>query len=180
MPNWAFGEVTITGTEMDIKSFLQRFLQPSEPHAVEGKKYFARSFLYENRELYEKDLGDLFREEQKETNTFILPVEFAWSASSCVIGRYPTIYPDTCITLQEACKEDQVDVRIVTTEYGLCFSEEITCSASGELEDKCSPLREAVCEKCGTRQSISCFEDYDEAVCCECAQEGLQPVKEGE
>ena len=47
MPNWAFGEVSITGTEMGIQSFLQRFLQPSEPYAVEGKKYFARSFLYE-------------------------------------------------------------------------------------------------------------------------------------
>ena len=180
MPNWAFGEVTITGTEMGIKSFLQRFLQPSEPHAVEGKKYFARSFLYENRELYEKDIEDLFRKDLGQKETFILPAEFAWSAASCLIGRYPTIYPDTCITLQEACREDQVDVHITTTEYGLCFSEEITCTAAGQLEDKCSPLREAVCEKCGTRQSISCFEDYDEAVCCECAQEGLQPVKEGE
>ena len=178
MPNWAFGEVKVTGTKPCIKAFLQRFLQPTEPCAVEGKKYFARSFLYENRELYERDIEDLFHDHPEEKDTFIIPAEFAWSAATCLIGRYPEIYPDTCISLREACHEDQVDVHITTTEYGMCFCEEITCTASGELEDKCSPLREAVCEKCRTIQSISCFEDYDEAVCCECSQEGLVPVKE--
>ena len=49
MPNWAFGIVEVSGTKTEIESFIGRFISDDDPPTIAGKRYFARSFLNEER-----------------------------------------------------------------------------------------------------------------------------------
>ena len=44
MPNWAFGNVKVTGTREGVKSFVERFISSDDQSTVPGKRFFARSF----------------------------------------------------------------------------------------------------------------------------------------
>lgn len=50
MPNWAFGIVEVSGTKTEIESFIGRFISDDDPPTIAGKRYFARSFLNEERQ----------------------------------------------------------------------------------------------------------------------------------
>ena len=55
MPNWAFGDVVVTGTRKAVTSFAERFVSEHEPKTIPGKRYFGRSFLDDDR-AYVMDL----------------------------------------------------------------------------------------------------------------------------
>lgn len=170
MPNWAYGPTDVTGTKKAIRAFLNRFIYPSKPETVDGVKYFARSFLSSEREEIEAELEYQFQgvPESEERELRLYP-DFAWSAHTCLISGYPEHYPDTCVTLQEACERDQVDVRIRTTEPGMCFEEDIACDRHRELTSESKELaRIARCKHCSTEQTLASFESADDLECWEC------------
>lgn len=175
MPNWATGCVTVTGKKESIASFIERFVSNDEPSTIEGKKYFARSFLEDYRGNVIEEIPEPKSADELVTHTF--PVSFAWSAYSCVISGYPERFDSICITLSEACAIDGVDVQIQTIEYGMCFEEDIRCTATGELEHSAKDLRQVKCPACGEMQSISSFEEPEDCCCCECGEDGLVLVE---
>ena len=60
MPNWAFGNVKVTGTREGITSFIERFVSEDEPSTVAGQRFFARSFIHEKRqELIDEAIAQL-------------------------------------------------------------------------------------------------------------------------
>lgn len=169
MPNWACGFTDVTGTKQAISSFLNRFIYPDEPETADGVRYFARSFLRQDRSELQPELDEIFKgvPEDEECEMRIFP-DFAWSASTCVESGYPEQFPDTCITLSEACIEDQVDVVIHTKEEGMWFEEEISCDRDGSMYSESASLKCARCVDCGNTQGFASFEDLDELECCEC------------
>ena len=175
MPNWATGTVTVTGEKNAIASFIGRFVSHDEQSTIPGKKYFARSFLEDYRANLIQEIPDPDRDGDQVTFTF--PISFAWSAYSCIISGYPERFKEDCLTLSEACVLDHVSVEIRTIEYGMCFEEEIFCSADGDLEHTSQDLREVKCPNCGNIQSIGSIEDPEESYCWECGNEGMDLVE---
>lgn len=179
MPNWAYGHTDITGTKAAILSFVNRYIFPDEPTTIDGVKYFARSFLHVDREEIKAEIEEAFRGvPQDEEREFRIYPDYAWSASNCVESGYPEHWPDTCITLQDACLEDQVDVSIHTKEEGMWFEEYIWCFRTGEFGSESSDLKTAVCKDCGNTQAIASFEELDDLVCCECSGSNFEMAKE--
>ena len=174
MPNWAMGDVTVTGTRDGITSFISRFVTEDDPRTIPGKRFFARSFLDDRRPSVTDEIPEPATADEQITYTF--PVSFAWSAYSCVVSGYPERNQEECITLKEACIEDQVEVRITTIEYGMCLEEEIQCTAAGELEVSERSLRQARCPSCGEIQSVGSFDELSEVECSECYRTGLEEV----
>lgn len=171
MPNWAMGQVTVTGKRENIVSFVERFVSDDVPSTIPGKKFFARSFLndcHENVLMYMTEPDD-----PAEDCELTFHVSFAWSAYSCIISGYPERNPDECITLIDACVEDRVNVHIQTYELGMCFEEDITCTADGDLTDTEKDLSRAKCPHCGAFQSVGSFDDLDDLECDECGELGL-------
>lgn len=174
MPNWAYGPTEIKGTRSAVRSFLERFIFDDEPRTIPGKKYFARSFLNLSRAEALQILSESYRtQDEAEEAAVEYFVDYAWSAYSCLISGYPQDCQETCITLEEACAEDHVSVRIRTKEEGIFFEEEITCNAEGSLQTVCKDLQVAKCTKCGGTQAIASFEDIDEIECYECGSEEM-------
>lgn len=171
MPNWAMGQVTVTGKKENIASFVGRFVSNDEPSIIPGKKYFARSFLDDYRDNVLANIAESDDPEENAELTF--HVSFAWSANCCMLHGYPERSNGECITLIDACVEDQVEVVIHTTEPGLCFEEEIHCTADGSITDIEKDLSKAKCPHCGTFHTIGSFEDPEELECYECGEVGL-------
>ncbi len=125
MPNWAIGEVQVKGSKQDVKEFCKYFLF-DDTEIPQGQKYFARSFTNKDWVEFKETIlnstkGDIF--------SFF--ASFAWSAYSCLIDGSFKEDPD-CITLEDACKKHNVEVKIHTSEPMLDFREYITFS-DGEL-----------------------------------------------
>lgn len=180
MPNWACGIVEATGKREGIISFVNRFL---DYHGKTGKepdtRFFARSFLDDNRE---STINDIVRQTEKDpehaVGTVVFPVSFAWSAYSCVISGYPQNNPEACITLTDACRQDQVRVRIQTEEPGLFFEEDISADAEGNLTNSSQELKTARCRSCGNTQGVATFVDLDDLECYECGSVDLELIEE--
>lgn len=178
MPNWAIGPVDITGTRTAVLAFSDRFISDDEQRTVPGRRYFARSFLESPRELTRSDIMSVFEgSSETEERLFTLYISFAWSATSCMINGYPQQNQAECITLSEACIEDQVSVDIRTTEPGISFEEEIHCGKDGNCQDIEHELRVFKCPECGEPCSLASFEDPAEYLCCECGHEGMVPYE---
>ena len=141
MPNWACGNVEVTGKRDGVIAFVNRFL---DIHGKTGKepdtRFFARSFLDDDREWV---ISDVTRQTEADPEnaaaTVVFPVSFAWSAYSCVIDGYPQHNPD-CITLTEACQQDHVRVHIQTEEPGIFFEEDIFVDEHGRLTNSSQDL----------------------------------------
>ena len=132
MPNWAFGNVKVTGTREGVKSFVERFISSDDQSTVPGKRFFARSFSEQKREQSVKDAMEEFEgKADNETAEHSFLIMFAWSVWSCMIDGYPQRNDAECITLSEACMEDHVAVEIRSTETGMCFEEHVTCDEDG-------------------------------------------------
>ena len=161
MPNWASGSVKIEGRPHDIEKFCKLFLF----YGTEApKKYFARSFIHMNWEDFKKEyLGQECAE---------FGVEFAWSATSCLIYGYPQDNLQTCPTLIEACKKHKVKVVIDTEEGGMAFEEHIECDEKGSLLEECSDMPIYKCKKCGSEQTITSCQNIEDEACYECEIEG--------
>ena len=181
MADWAYGLTDVTGTKKAIASFLNRFIYPDEPKTIDGVKYFARSFLHEDRADIRAELDALFQgvPEAEEREMRIYP-DFAWSASRCFVSGYPENFPDICASLFEACIEDQVDVVVRTKEDGMWSEEEAVCDRNGTLSYDCKFLKTVRCRRCGNTQSIASFEDPDDLECYECGDCGLEMIDEME
>lgn len=169
MANLAMGYADITGTKDSVLNFSKRFIMSDTPNTVHGIKYFARCTTWRDRAEVE---ADILREFDGKTNSEVssvrIYIDFAWSASECLLTDYPQRYPTECISLQEACKADGVDAEIHTVERGNYFEEYIHCSAQGELEDETYPLRTARCRNCNETIGIASFEALDDFICSEC------------
>ena len=105
MPNWAFGDVVVTGIRKAVTSFAERFVSEHEPKTIPGKRHFGRSFLDDDRAYVLDVIRDRFEglgdEEQASVS---ITVSFANSANACLIFRYPVVKPEDCISLSDACK----------------------------------------------------------------------------
>ena len=181
MPNWAWGTIEVTGKKEAVLAFSKRLIMSDEPKTIAGTKYFARTFTNDTRDYVEGVIGEAFegRKEGEET-TCEIPVDFAWSAYSCIVDGYPQQNPDDCITLEESCILDKVDVRITTKEPGIYFEETITCDREGDMESDCRDLIPMRCRRCGNVEGRASFEDPDEFCCSECGESDFEPVEEGE
>lgn len=179
MPNWAYGNVTVTGTREGVKSFIGRFVSTDELYTIPGKRFFHRSFLYENRQVAIDEAMELFGDQPadaKEAYTFV--IAFAWSAYSCLIDRYPGSFSPECISLADACIEDRVSVLIQTSEPGMCFEERITCDENGNVENHEMDLTSYRCKHCGEISMFGSFEDPEDNECPECGECAFERCEE--
>ena len=81
MPNWAFGNVKVTGTREGITSFIERFVSEDDPSTVAGKRLFARSFIHEKRqELIDEAMAEFENKAPEDTAEYTFVAMFAWSA----------------------------------------------------------------------------------------------------
>ena len=161
MPNWASGYVRVEGNPQDIEEFCKLFLFYDRESS---KKYFARSFIHQGWKDFKKEyLGG---------NIVKFGVDFAWSATSCLISGYPQDNPKTCPTLTEACKEHKVKVVIDTEEGGMAFEEHIECDEKGSLLEECSDMPVYKCKKCGSEQAIASCQNIEDEDCYECGING--------
>lgn len=174
MPNWAFGDVVVTGTKKAVTSFYERFVSEYEPKTFPGKRHFGRSFLDDSREYVEETIRDRFVGVGTDEQSAVpITVSFANSAESCLISRYPKVDPKHCISLADACKEDGVSVHIHTFLFDEGSEEDITCTAEGVLTYDGYSMYRMKCPKCGEEQSVSRLEKREEAECSECGEKGL-------
>lgn len=181
MPNWAMGDIAVTGTCKEVLAFSNRFITGDKVSTLPGKRFFARSFIGVPRKILHGDIEDFFMNaKEDEVRTINLLVSFAWSAMSCLINGYPQQNPKECITLSEACVNDHVSVEIHTAETGIGFEEEITCSKTGCITNIERELVVFVCPECGESSSLASFEDPDDYECWNCGHEGLVPPAEEE
>lgn len=179
MPNWAFGNVKVTGTREGITSFLERFVSEDKPYTVPGKRFFARSFVHMNRqELIHEAMSEFENKSKEDIAEYTFMAMFAWSAYSCLIDGYPQHNKEECITLAEACAEDHVTVKIRTTETGMCFEEEVTCNEDGVVYHTERDMSRCKCRNCGEICHFGSFEDLDEAECPECGECGFDRCEE--
>ena len=179
MQNWAFGIVEVSGTRAEIESFIGRFISDDDPPTIAGKRYFARSFLNEERQTCIDEAMktcECFADDALVSCSF--PVQFAWSAYSCMVEGYPQHHAEACLTLGDACVEDHVSVKVRTSETGLCFEECITCDLNGNIDYEEHDLSKFKCSKCGEVTHLSSFEDPDEQECPNCGEAGLESYTE--
>ena len=177
MPNWACGPVTVTGTRDGLISFIRRFPDGNADEQRTG--YFARSFLFDDRQTLIEDI--MMRTEADPGNAvaeITFSVSFAWSAYYCVISGYPEKWPDKCVTLSQACREDRVGVHIRTEEPGLYFEEDILSDEDGNVTESSQDLKTVRCPVCGSTQGTASFMDPADLECFECGSVGLEWTKE--
>lgn len=179
MPNWAFGNVKVTGTREGITSFIERFVSEDDPSTVAGKRFFARSFIHEKRqELIDEAMAEFENKAPEDTAEYTFVAMFAWSAYSCLIDGYPQRNDKECITLAEACVEDQVSVVIQTSEPGMCFEEHITGDEGGTVIHEERELSTYKCRHCGETMALASFEDPEDQDCPECGECGFDRCEE--
>lgn len=159
IPNWAEGEVRVSGKVKDVEAFCKLFLFEEDIDKGIDKKYFARSFTETSWNAFKKkNLG---------RRTAEFPINFAYSACCCIIEGYPN--GKECITLIGACKKYKVNVVIDTAEPMMCFEEHIECTSKGALINESKDMQSHTC-KCGSEQMIpSAYNVVDE----ECGECGL-------
>lgn len=180
MPNWAHGSVEITGIRSNVESFIARFI-PHEGKPMAGRRFFARSFNNMGETELSQVLQQAFEDHAEgEEATVCISVSFAWSAYSCVIDGYPQNDPERCITLSDACMEDRVSVVIRTTEYGMSFTESISCDAAGVLTVSTKDLSHARCKRCGHVEEMTLLDAPEEVECECCGNIGFEMIIEEE
>ena len=163
MPNWCYGYVKVTGEPKNIERFCKYFLfyeDNKERNIVAQEKYFARSFA--------NMTWQHFKENYLGKGVAQFGIEFAWSCHSCLVEGYPQENKDTCITLQDACKECAVSVVIETEEIGCAFEERIECDDKGMLLEECVSMPEYKCSECGETQAMPTDADLSDEMCCSC------------
>jgi hypothetical protein len=162
MPNCCCGYVKVKGAPENVKEFCRLFIF-NEGIENEAKQYFARSFMICSLKSFLKEQEDNFKIGIAE-----FPVEFAWSAHSCLIDGYPSKDNKINPTLMDMCKKYKVNVEISTEESGFEFCEEITCNSNGELVEKCFDFVTYKCKKCGYEEGFAYNRDECDMECSEC------------
>lgn len=160
MPNWCLGSVKVKGYPEDVREFCKLFL--FEKDDFENKKqYFARSFIHETWEEFEKNyLSDKHNEAE-------FSVNFAWSCNSCLIDGYPQD-TEECITLKEACQKYDVSVEIDSEEGGCGFEEHIRYTREEDLTYTCVEMPKYKCPECDNIQIMPSDSDLENVECWEC------------
>ena len=119
MPNWCEARIDVTLPSKNVDMFLRHFIgsdayeKREDPDKLD---YFYRTFYQDHQ---------ILREENNITMMTIY-CDSAWSCEGCLdFGKNPFEKDvDTCITLNEACKEDGViSLHGESEEPGMCFSE---------------------------------------------------------
>jgi len=176
MPNWACGTVSITGPKQNILKFADRFIynEQADSDNKPEHRFFARSFSSYTQAGMTDEIEALFADTKPGTEaTFSLPIDFAWSAYSCLIKGYPQDFAEECITLSDACKLDGVSVEIQTDEPGMCFEETITCDKDGNIDAQSCEMPAYTCPHCDATHAYPSFVGLDESACYECGEIGL-------
>ena len=177
MPNCACGNVEVTGTKTGLMAFVNRFLDYNGKQGKTQTKYFARSFLDTDWESVIDEIEYQTKKKPEEDITTVsFPVSFAWSAYSCVISGYPEQWPDTCVTLGFACRQDHVSVHIQTEEPGMYFEEDIYADEDGDISYSSEDLKTARCRSCGSTQGTASFVDLDDLECWECGSMEMELI----
>lgn len=172
MPNWALGEISVSGTKQSVNNFISRFIYDDEVGTKDtsARKYFARSFINESKRLTEDEIDDNFKDiEIDDYGTYFFTVMFAWSGATCLIDGYPS-RDNECITIMDACKEDKVSVEINVEESGNLFEETISCDENGEYTYECEDMKIYKCKSCGYTEGIPSFYTLEDFECCECGE----------
>lgn len=180
MPNWAMGTVVVTGAVDAVESFADRFVYSGqEPCTIPGKKYFARSFNFNERDSVKEAIRNSILDMQDgEKGSVELNIDFAWSVYTCIIAGYPDRFLESCITLPDACKEDQVSVQIRAFEPGMCFEEYVSCDEQGTLNYEEKSMPEYKCKDCGETYAYPSFEEPEDLCCYECGSKNLVRLEE--
>lgn len=164
MPNWAYGTVQVKSDKPEnIEKFCKYFIFSDEVGTKEAP-YFARSFIEMTWEEFKKEHLGLTEAE--------FSVQFAWSASCCLINGYPQDHPELHPNFQDLCKELEVDVFIKTEEGMMGFEEEIHCGIEGHLEEESFDFEPYKCSKCGNEQHYPRDPCLDDEQCYECEEVG--------
>lgn len=179
MPNWACGIVSIVGTKHSVEKFAGRFLYEDVKRTADaGLRYFARSFTNTSWQKILDKITETFSGITEDLERMlVMPVDFTWSAHSCTINGDPQNRPDSCITLMDACIEDQVFVDIKTVESDMFFEEHITCDKQGNVSFACFDLPDYRRIACGCDGNPASLCDFNKCTSPECGKTDLEPFK---
>lgn len=160
IPNWATGFIQVKGKPENIEKFCKLFIfegeRSDEPEEKTGK-YFARSFVHQSWKDFKKEVLGM--------NEVDFNVHFAWSCWSCMF--------EGCVTLEWACKEYDVEVKIETEESGEGFEEEITADKNGaNYYNNDIPEHECICGNVQQIPSAYTDKDLEDVECYECERTG--------
>lgn len=116
MPNWAESEMSVVLPSKNADKFENLFLEENNEQNKKKERYFARCFKhYSERESNNRGLTRLF-----------IHFDAAWSLNSCMIDGYPQESEGRCPTLEEVCKELNVQrLAAYSREPGIGFEEEV-------------------------------------------------------
>lgn len=112
-------------------------------------QYFARSFIFSKRAEVKPQILDLFEKcNQDEERTTELYIDFVWSVCYCLVDGFAQMSLDECISLQESCLMDSIDIKIKMIEPGECFKEFITCDRNENLKVDAKDMKPMRCIYC--------------------------------
>lgn len=176
MPNWARGLVDVTGTKEAVISFINRFYFADRPCDLSEGKMFAGAAALGSYEDAIHQIALLFSSTEGPPERLLqLDAEFAWSAYTALVAINPDELLGHCITLQDACRQDGVDISIVTTDPAMCFREQISCTRTGAIRKVEQDLSDTViCKRCGISFKSHPLSDLDGLTCTECGGTELQ------
>lgn len=172
MSHIASGTVLITGKKESIIRFTNRFVfQNDEKKTLPNHRYFAKSSIPGKREKTYGEIIMCFNAEAEGSEFGIaFDAEFDRSACRCLVDGYPQQFPDECVTLVEACKEDGVSVEIRTGEESGVYEEHIRCDSGGNISATRYPMPVYICAHCGEKTTIPTFIEDDYVDCENCGE----------
>lgn len=177
-PNWCSGDVHLEGTKEQIIEFCKLFVFEDDDENVNDRRFFARSFANETW----KDYYNIYLKNLASEDSVDVPVDFAWSAFSCLIEGYPQEFKD-CMTLKEAIKKTGIkSVEITTTEPGMAFEEQINYDSVKDgsvIETKAYSMGTLKCKDCGECSPL--MENCDDSRICQgCESDNVELMENKE
>lgn len=129
MPNWADVEITVKMPTRGKEAFVGLFLGWDDE--VEKPRFFARTFI-NNVEVIDIEDGMSIME---------ISCDCAWSIYSCWVDGYPQKSNGKCITMEEACKEFEVEsLEATSEEWGMMFREYYNYDKTDGAEISCKDI----------------------------------------
>ena len=179
MPNWAEGTISVTGRKESVLNFTRRFIYEDVESHNKDAYFFARSFPRTTWGEKANEIEDLYNGLLPDTEaTYVMNVDFAWSAHKYLLDGYPTRFPD-CASLGDACMQDSVTAEIHAEETDTGFEEYIACGKTGNVTYHDQNMPTYVCPACGCALYLSSHTDIDEYVCPYCENVGFKPQSAG-
>lgn len=163
MPNICTAQGNVTGSQKNIRKFLDLFLSGDLKDEVK-ERYFARSILVYGYEELEEST-----EKENEIITIDIVFNCAWSVQSCMISGYPSRFQQ-CPTLEEVLKELDLDIHLDSEELGLGFREVVDGDADG-VDIICVEGFVSECPNCQEAHLVDNDASDDLLSCPECSKQ---------